>query len=108
MACLRNSSAGPIPDNISTCAEPKTPPHSTRITSGNFRLITRLGVADRIRTIQADLDQTWPALGPADLVWASASLHHMAVSSIEPGQRSDPSGGRARTFERERRGSKPP
>ncbi|MFC0550389.1 methyltransferase domain-containing protein [Planotetraspora thailandica] len=37
-----------------------------------------LGVADRIRTVQADLDQTWPALGPADLAWASASLHHMA------------------------------
>jgi SAM-dependent methyltransferase len=37
-----------------------------------------LGVADRIRTVQADLDQPWPALGPADLVWASASLHHLA------------------------------
>lgn len=37
-----------------------------------------LGIADRIRTVQADLDQPWPTLGPADLVWASASLHHMA------------------------------
>lgn len=37
-----------------------------------------LGVADRIRTVHADLDQPWPVLGPADLVWASASLHHMA------------------------------
>ncbi|MEV1289123.1 class I SAM-dependent methyltransferase [Micromonospora sp. NPDC049679] len=37
-----------------------------------------LGVTDRIRTVQADLDQPWPNLGPADLVWASASLHHMA------------------------------
>jgi SAM-dependent methyltransferase len=37
-----------------------------------------LGVGDRVRTVQADLDQPWPALGPADLVWASASLHHMA------------------------------
>jgi SAM-dependent methyltransferase len=36
------------------------------------------GVADRVRTVQADLDQPWPALGPADLVWASASLHHVA------------------------------
>lgn len=36
------------------------------------------GVVDRIRTVQADLDQTWPRLGPADLVWASASLHHLA------------------------------
>jgi trans-aconitate methyltransferase len=37
-----------------------------------------LGVDGRVRTVQADLDQPWPALGPADLVWAAASLHHMA------------------------------
>lgn len=36
------------------------------------------GVADRVRTVQADLDATWPDLGTPDLVWASASLHHMA------------------------------
>lgn len=36
------------------------------------------GVAERVRTVPADLDQAWPELGPADLVWASASLHHMA------------------------------
>jgi len=36
------------------------------------------GLGERIRTVQADLDQPWPDLGPADLVWASASLHHMA------------------------------
>ncbi|WP_433306997.1 class I SAM-dependent methyltransferase [Actinoplanes sp. CA-030573] len=36
------------------------------------------GVADRVRTIRADLDGEWPALGPADLVWASASMHHLA------------------------------
>ncbi|MEV6227744.1 class I SAM-dependent methyltransferase [Saccharopolyspora shandongensis] len=36
------------------------------------------GVADRVRTVQADLDSTWPKLGEPDLVWASASLHHMA------------------------------
>jgi SAM-dependent methyltransferase len=35
-------------------------------------------VADRVRTVQADLDSTWPELGQPDLVWASASLHHMA------------------------------
>jgi trans-aconitate methyltransferase len=34
-------------------------------------------VADRVRTVQADLDATWPELGEPDLVWASASLHHM-------------------------------
>lgn len=36
------------------------------------------GVDDRVRTLQADLDTTWPDLGAPDLVWASASLHHMA------------------------------
>jgi SAM-dependent methyltransferase len=37
-----------------------------------------LGLADRVRTIPADLDAAWPALDPVDLAWASASLHHMA------------------------------
>ncbi|WP_199442128.1 class I SAM-dependent methyltransferase [Umezawaea beigongshangensis] len=37
-----------------------------------------LGVADRVRTVEADLDVAWPAVGTADLVWASASLHHVA------------------------------
>ena len=36
------------------------------------------GVAGRVRTVQADLDAAWPDLGRPDLVWASASLHHMA------------------------------
>nr|CEL12949.1 probable methyltransferase [Kibdelosporangium sp. MJ126-NF4]CTQ98634.1 probable methyltransferase [Kibdelosporangium sp. MJ126-NF4] len=36
------------------------------------------GLADRVRTVQADLDSRWPELGEPDLVWASASLHHMA------------------------------
>ncbi|HEX5741915.1 MAG TPA: class I SAM-dependent methyltransferase, partial [Pilimelia sp.] len=37
------------------------------------------GVADRVRTVVADLDGVWPpGLGPADLVWASAALHHLA------------------------------
>lgn len=36
------------------------------------------GLASQVRTIQADLDQAWPAgLKPADLVWAANSLHHM-------------------------------
>jgi SAM-dependent methyltransferase len=37
-----------------------------------------LGVAGRVRTVQADLDQPWPAFGPADLLWAANSLHHVA------------------------------
>ncbi|WP_405677664.1 class I SAM-dependent methyltransferase [Streptomyces sp. NBC_01511] len=35
-------------------------------------------LADRVRTVRADLDTDWPDLGTPDLVWASASLHHMA------------------------------
>ncbi|EWM18550.1 trans-aconitate 2-methyltransferase [Kutzneria sp. 744] len=36
------------------------------------------GVDDRVRTVVADLDDAWPDLDRPDLVWASASLHHMA------------------------------
>jgi SAM-dependent methyltransferase len=36
------------------------------------------GQDDRVRTVQADLDDPhWPDLGVADLVWASASMHHL-------------------------------
>lgn len=37
-----------------------------------------IGMAGRVRTVEADLDTAWPALDAVDLVWASASLHHMA------------------------------
>jgi SAM-dependent methyltransferase len=37
-----------------------------------------LGLADRVHTVQADLDAAWPAIDAVDLVWASNSLHHMA------------------------------
>ena len=36
------------------------------------------GLADRVHTVQADLDAAWPDLGTPELVWASASMHHMA------------------------------
>src|SRR3984893_8767322 len=36
-----------------------------------------LGVTDRIRTVQADLDAAWPAIDTVDLGWASNSLHHL-------------------------------
>ncbi|MYT71560.1 MULTISPECIES: class I SAM-dependent methyltransferase [unclassified Streptomyces] len=37
------------------------------------------GVEGRVRTVQADLDgDRWPDLGTPDLVWASASMHHLA------------------------------
>ncbi|MCG0286887.1 trans-aconitate 2-methyltransferase [Streptomyces sp. PSAA01] len=35
------------------------------------------GVEDRVRTVQADLDAAWPDFGAVNLVWASASLHHL-------------------------------
>jgi ubiquinone/menaquinone biosynthesis C-methylase UbiE len=41
----------------------------------------RLGLAERIRTVQVDLDAAWPsidAVGTVDVVWASLSLHHLA------------------------------
>ena len=51
-----------------------------------------LGLGQRVRAVEADLDLGWPDLGwpappspPAptlDLIWASMSLHHMA----DPGQ----------------------
>jgi SAM-dependent methyltransferase len=37
-----------------------------------------LGLADRVRAVEADLDAAWPDLDPVDLAWASSSLHHMA------------------------------
>lgn len=37
-----------------------------------------LGLSDRIRTVRANLDEAWPAVGDVDLAWASASLHHLA------------------------------
>lgn len=37
-----------------------------------------LGLAGRVDTVQADLDAAWPELAPADLVWATSSLHHLA------------------------------
>ncbi|WP_436772792.1 class I SAM-dependent methyltransferase [Yinghuangia sp. YIM S09857] len=37
------------------------------------------GLQARVHTVQADLDAVdWPDLGAPDLVWASASMHHMA------------------------------
>ena len=36
------------------------------------------GLAERVRTVRADLDEEWPALGPIDVTWASMSLHHLA------------------------------
>lgn len=37
------------------------------------------GLRERVRTVRADLDtEHWPDFGTPDLVWASASMHHMA------------------------------
>ncbi|MGA5045728.1 class I SAM-dependent methyltransferase [Streptomyces arboris] len=37
----------------------------------------RLGLSDRVRTLQAELPQEADRLGEADLIWAGNSLHHM-------------------------------
>ncbi|MEU4347288.1 class I SAM-dependent methyltransferase [Streptomyces sp. NPDC023838] len=37
----------------------------------------RLGVADRVRTIEAELPEGFGLLGAADLIWAGNSLHHL-------------------------------
>lgn len=37
----------------------------------------REGLGDRVRPVQADLDEEWPDVGPVDLAWAAASLHHV-------------------------------
>jgi SAM-dependent methyltransferase len=36
------------------------------------------GLDGRVRLVQADLDAEWPAVGPADVVWASNWLHEVA------------------------------
>jgi SAM-dependent methyltransferase len=36
------------------------------------------GLAERVRTVQADLDTDWPETGPMDLTWASMFMHHLA------------------------------
>ncbi|WP_229403110.1 class I SAM-dependent methyltransferase [Micromonospora okii] len=36
------------------------------------------GLGDRIQTVEADLDQPWPDFGPTDVIWAAASMHHLA------------------------------
>lgn len=36
------------------------------------------GAADRVRTVVADLDETWPGGTGLDLAWAALSLHHVA------------------------------
>lgn len=36
------------------------------------------GLAGRVSAVHADLDAAWPAVGAADLVWASSFLHEVA------------------------------
>lgn len=38
----------------------------------------QLGLAERITTLQVDLDEAAPRIDPVDLGWAAASLHHLA------------------------------
>lgn len=36
------------------------------------------GLADRLRVVQADLDEGWPEVGAVDVAWAASSLHEVA------------------------------
>ncbi len=36
------------------------------------------GLADRVRTVEANLDEAWPAIETVDLAWSSMALHHLA------------------------------
>jgi SAM-dependent methyltransferase len=36
-----------------------------------------LGIAERIKAVQADLDTDWPETGLVDLTWASMFMHHL-------------------------------
>lgn len=40
--------------------------------------VGQLGLAGRVRPVEADLDTAWPDIGSFDLVWASNSMHHLA------------------------------
>lgn len=41
------------------------------------RKVAAQGVADRVRTLKADACSELPGISGADLIWASASLHHL-------------------------------
>ncbi|MET0978774.1 MAG: class I SAM-dependent methyltransferase [Paeniglutamicibacter terrestris] len=43
--------------------------------------VTRHGLEGRVTTRQADLDESWPALGELDMIWAASSMHHMSDAS---------------------------
>jgi SAM-dependent methyltransferase len=48
-----------------------------RILETARRLTARAGLDDRVHTVQADLEEGLAVLGPADIVWASAVIHHL-------------------------------
>ncbi|MGH3151240.1 MAG: class I SAM-dependent methyltransferase [Streptosporangiaceae bacterium] len=37
-----------------------------------------LGLDGRVHTVEANLDESWPAFGPVDVAWSSMALHHLA------------------------------
>jgi SAM-dependent methyltransferase len=67
---------------------------SEKMLEGLRRRAETLGLTHRVSTLCVDLDRVVPELGPVDLAWASASLHHLAdpdrtltqvVAAIRPG-----------------------
>ncbi|MGH9103176.1 MAG: class I SAM-dependent methyltransferase [Acidimicrobiales bacterium] len=51
---------------------------STELLARTTTKIRDLGMTEQVGTLQADLDGPWPHVDPADVVWASMSLHHLA------------------------------
>ncbi|HEY5978354.1 MAG TPA: class I SAM-dependent methyltransferase [Microlunatus sp.] len=65
---------GQFPDAHLTAVD-SSPGHLERLRSK----VQSAGLSDRVRVAQVDLDtEEWPDLGSPDLVWASASMHHLA------------------------------
>lgn len=40
---------------------------------------SRHGLEERVRGVQADLNEAWPPMRDTDLVWAASALHHLAA-----------------------------
>lgn len=51
---------------------------SAEMLAGLEQQAAHRGLADRVTTARADLDEALPDLEPVDLVWASAALHHLS------------------------------
>lgn len=51
---------------------------SAPMLASTLEAATSNGLAERVTGMEADLDRGWPTHAPADLLWASSSLHEVA------------------------------